>query len=293
MIVREPIVAGRFYAAHPDRCQAELADLLAQGWSVNPNAPQRRLLGGIVPHAGWAFSGAVAARVFRALATTHKPKVIVLFGSVHSYRGQKAALFSSGRWETPIGPVVVDARLAERVLGHTNQIIADVHAHEDEHSIEVQMPFIRHLFPDALVLPVMVPPTASAHEVGEAVARTLDVYQYDALVVGTTDLTHYGPRYGLTAHGVGREGNTWAKDTNDRRFLDLVLDLRATEVVAEAARHKNACSAGAVAATIRCAVALGATEATVLAHTSSSEVAELLSLGEQEDSVGYAGIVFS
>jgi AmmeMemoRadiSam system protein B len=249
----------------------------------------KRLIGGLVPHAGWSFSGAIAANVFGLLAAARSPDIVVLFGSVHRHSGERAAMFSAGRWETPLGPIEIDSRLTERILGHTNLIADDPYAHEGEHSLEVQMPFVKHLFPDAKVVPIMVPPVEAADEVGEAVARTLNVYKYDALIVGTTDLTHYGPSYGFTPRGIGAKGNAWAKAENDRRFIELVCSLRGKEVVPEAVNRRNACGSGAVAATLGAVVALGATEGILLDHTTSAEVLP----GDQSDSVGYAAIVFA
>ena len=200
-------------------------------------------------------------------------------------------MFGSGRWETPVGSVAVDARLAERILSHTNLIVDDAYAHVDEHSLEVQMPFVAHLFPDTPVVPIMVPIVPTAPEIGEAVGRTLKTYNYDALVVGTTDLTHYGPRYGFTPHGVGRQGHDWAKE-NDRRFVELLCSMRAAELVPEAASHRNACNSGAAAATIAATRALGATDGVLLEHTTSSEVLGGEGAGDQDDSVGYAAVVF-
>jgi AmmeMemoRadiSam system protein B len=201
-------------------------------------------------------------------------------------------MFCAGRWETPLGPVEVDTRLTERILGHTNLILDDPYAHEDEHSIEVQMPFVKHLFPEAKVVPITVPAVQTAHEVGEAVGRTLTVYDYDALIVGTTDLTHYGPGYGFVPHGIGAKGNTWAKEENDRRFIDLVCSMKAKKLVPEATDHRNACGGGAAAATLAAVTSLGATTGVLLAHTTSSEVLAAQAPAEMCDSVGYAGIVF-
>ena len=287
MIIREPVVAGQFYPAGADRCRKELLQLLEQ--KSPAFEPHKRLIGGLVPHAGWSCSGAVAAKVFRVLATATSPDIVVLFGTAHRHSGERAAMFSTGRWETPLGPIEIDNRLTERILGHTNLIADDPYAHEGEHSLEVQMPFVKHVFPDARVVPIVVPPVETADEVGEAVARTLKVYKYDALVIGTTDLTHYGPSYGFTPRGIGAKGNAWAKVENDRRFIDLVCSLRGKEVVPEAANRKNACGSGAVAATLGAVVAFGATEGTLLDHTTSAEVLP----GEQSDSVGYAAIVFA
>jgi AmmeMemoRadiSam system protein B len=296
MMIREPVVAGRFYPSDPDRCRAELLSLLDAADADNVAEVSSPLgehrFGGLVPHAGWACSGAVAAKVFRSLAAQSAPSVVILFGGVHRYRGREAALFGQGRWQTPLGPIQIESRLAERILGHTNLIVEDPYAHEDEHSIEVQLPFVKHLFPNASVIPIMVPCVKSAPEIGDAVARTLRAYDYNALIVGTTDLTHYGPHYGFIPVGVGAEANAWAKNVNDRRFIDLVCRLRGDELVAEASAHKNACSSGAAAATIAAVTALGATEGVLSAHTSSSEVVAGRTMEEVSDSVGYAGIVF-
>ncbi len=296
MMIREPVVAGRFYPADPNTCLAELVALLD---AVHPeNAAHSALpthtrpFGGLVPHAGWTYSGLVAAEVFKALARQCSPTVVVFFGGVHRYRGKQAAMFGQGRWDSPLGPVQIDSRLAERILGHTSLIVEDPYAHEDEHSIEVQVPFIRQLFPSASIVPIMVPNANSAPEVGQAVARTLQAYRYDALIVGTTDLTHYGPHYGFVSRGVGTEANAWAKTVNDRRFIDLAGRMQCEELVAEASAHKNACSSGAAAATIAACLAMGATRGVLLSHTSSSEVTAGRMMEESSNSVGYAGFVF-
>ncbi len=292
MMIREPVVAGQFYAGQAERCREELLQFLGGPPSTDPPLG-RRMIGGLVPHAGWSCSGDVAAKVFRSLAASRTPEVIVLFGGVHRHRGRESAMFASGRWETPLGPIEVDSRLAERILGHTNLIVDDPYAHEDEHSLEVQMPFVKHLFPRAKVVPLMVPVGKTAHEVGEAVGRTLTSYGYDALIIGTTDLTHYGPHYGFVPRGIGPKGNAWAKEVNDRRFIDLVCQLKTREVVTEATERKNACSSGATAATLAAVDALGATEGILLQHITSSEVLGKRSIDEMADSVGYAGIVFA
>ncbi len=290
MMIREPAVAGQFYPANAERCRTEVAQCLEQG--ETDYKPTRPPVGGLVPHAGWVYSGAAAACVFNALANSISPDIVILFGSVHRFRGREAAIFSAGRWDTPLGPLTVDARLADRILGHTNLIVDDPYAHDNEHSIEVQAPFVKRLFPQAKIIPLMVPPIPTAHEVGDAVGRTLTAYDYNAVIIGTTDLTHYGPRYGFIPRGIGHEGNVWAKETNDRRFIDRVCSMRADELVSEATEHKNACGGGATAATVAASRALGASKGVLLVHTTSSEVLPGPAGAEEPDSVGYAGIVF-
>ncbi|MEK6677331.1 MAG: AmmeMemoRadiSam system protein B [Planctomycetota bacterium] len=288
MRIREAIVAGRFYPSTRVGCEEAIAEMSAK---LLPPSVNERVVGGLVPHAGWVYSGAVTANVFKTLAV-RQVSVVVLVGGVHRYRGKEAALFGSGRWETPLGTVEVDDRLAERVLGHTNLIVDDPYAHEEEHSIEVQVPFVQHFFPGARILPIMVPARATAPEVGEAIGRTLTCYGYDALIIGTTDLTHYGPNYGFVPKGVGVEANRWAKDENDRRFIDRVCSMQTQSLVSEASTHKNACSSGAAAATVAAASKLAAKNGILLDQTCSSEMASELGESVSDDSVGYAGIVF-
>lgn len=285
MMIRQPVRAGTFYPENEELCRRDLLACVTAPADALEGLP----LGGIVPHAGWRYSGRVAGRVFSAIAATHKPSTVVLLGAIHAVRGQQAALFASGCWETPIGPVEVDSRLGERVLGHTNLIVEDAYAHENEHSLEVQVPFIRYLMPTAKILPILVPPSPRAVEIGQSVARTLATYRIDAVVVGSTDLTHYGPNYDFTPQGAGPDGLTWAKEVNDGRMIQRMLALDAPSVVPEAAHHRNACGSGAVAATLAALREMGADRAVLLEHTTSREVS-----GHESDSsaVGYAGLVF-
>lgn len=304
MLIREPIAAGTFYPAQAEACRQELAALFHEFPDQTSAEP---VFGGLVPHAGWRCSGRVTAKVFAALsggARAVTPKrsagtpndneaVIILFGGVHRYRGQRAALFAQGRWQTPLGPIDVNARLAERILDESSLIVDDADAHRDEHSLEVQMPFVKYVLPAATILPIMVPCDDAAVDVGLSVAAALNAAECEVVIIGTTDLTHYGPRYGFTPQGVGTDANDWAKQVNDRRFLDLVCDMKSEQVVPQSVEYRNACSGGAVAATIAAVAALGATRGVLLDHTTSSEV--LCSPGDPvaQDSVGYAGVVFN
>jgi len=265
-------------------------DLIPEDLDVS--ALPERIVGGIVPHAGWVFSGRVAATVFAAAAARARPDTVVLFGATHRRMPETAAIFAEGIWETPLGAVEVDSRLAQRILANTSLIRDDPYAHESEHSIEVQVPFVQHLFPDAKILPIMVEPAAEAVEVGRIVARTAEGCDAEVIFVGSTDLTHYGPRYGFAPNGVGESALRWAKEVNDKRMIEIILEMNAEAVVGEAAEHLNACGAGAVAATISACGQLGAERGHLLAHVSSYEVSMALWGQSGSDAVGYAGIVF-
>lgn len=291
MLIREPVVAGRFYPSQPDRCRAELAACLPQHVPELPADVQ--ILGGIVPHAGWICSGAVAAQVIAALAQSRALRTVVIFGAVHVPHGPRAAVFTSGAWETPLGTVSIDDRLAGRIAESSSLVEADPHAHEDEHSIEVQVPFIQHYLPKVKIVPIMVPPSEKSHTVGQIVGRVCAESAADVAFLGSTDLTHYGPSYDFEPHGGGMAGLNWARNENDRRMIDLILGLKDDAVVAEARTRQNACGSGAIAATIAACRQAGATRATLLRHTTSYEVLRARFNEPPTDAVGYAGVVFS
>src|SRR5262249_7614038 len=148
----------------------------------------------------------------------------------------------------------------------------DPHAHDREHSIEVEVPFIQHLLSGTLLIPIMVPVNENAATLGAAIGRGCKAYGVDVVFFASTDLTHYGPSYDFSPHGVGPDGLRWAKDVNDRRMIDLMLAMREADAVKEAVSNRNACGAGAVAATIAACKTFGASQATLLEHTTSYEV---------------------
>ena len=290
MRIRHPVVAGSFYEASESACRASLAKYIPD--SIACKELPERIVAGIVPHAGWLFSGAVAGQVFRAIAQQAQPEVFVLFGAMHRGTAQAGGMFADGAWQTPLGDVAIDERLAERILSSTNLIERNAQVHADEHSLEVVVPFIQYLFPAAKILPIAVPPVARAHEIGQAVGRTLSTEQASAVCIGSTDLTHYGPGYGFAPQGQGQAGINWAKEVNDRGIIDLICRLKAEEVVAQAQVQRSACGAGAVAATVAAAKENGATRAVLLSHICSAEVTEKLWGQQSSESVGYAGMVF-
>ncbi len=291
MQTRQPIVAGQFYPGRRDSCIKEINQCLQQE-KLSGTLPET-IVAGIVPHAGWAFSGALAALVFSAVKQQNDHvDTFCLFGAAHGYYGQSPAIYDKGAWMTPLGEMAVDEDLAGAVL-KTGTAVSDVYAHSSEHSIEVQMPFIQHLFADAKILPILVPPTEEAVPLGEAVGEIIETdSQKKVVCIGSTDLTHYGPRYGFAPMGTGADALKWAHEVNDGQFIELAVKLDVEGLVANAAENMNACGAGAAAAAAAAARKLGRTKGVVLAQTNSSEVMQRKMGGSSSDSVGYAAIVF-
>jgi AmmeMemoRadiSam system protein B len=251
------------------------------------------IVAGIVPHAGWTFSGSLAALVFLAIKQQHeKVHTFVIFGAAHGYFGQSPAVYDRGSWITPLGEIAVDEELADAVLS-AGPVVSDASAHRAEHSIEVQVPFMQYLFPGAKILPIIVPPREQAVALGKSIGQIINKDEHKKIVcIGSTDLTHYGPRYGFTPMGVSEDALKWADSVNDKKFIDLALKLEPERLLASAAENCNACGAGAAAAAIAAAKQIGKTEGLLLVHANSNEVM-LRKMGTTSaDSVGYAAIVF-
>ena len=291
MQTRKPIVADKFYPGLHDSCLDEINQCIEQ--EALPEALPETIAAGIVPHAGWTFSGPPAALVFSAIKQRHeKVHTFVIFGAAHRYSGSSAAVYEDGIWETPLGEVAVDKELADAVLS-TGAAIGNSNAHGPEHSIEVQVPFIQHLFAGAKILPILVPPVRQAEALGKSLGDIIKRDEHRKIVcIGSTDLTHYGPSYGFAPMGTGPKALQWAGNVNDREFIDLALKLNAEGMLNSAAENFNACGAGAAAAAVAAAKILGKTEGLLLAHTNSSEILLRKMGATSADSVGYAAIIF-
>ncbi|MBN1419859.1 MAG: AmmeMemoRadiSam system protein B [Planctomycetes bacterium] len=274
-------VATQFYpTASPETIESYL-----RGFQP-PQIPEAAVAG-IVPHAGWVYSGSTAARTLATIRERARVRAIVLLGAVHRVWIDRPAIYPSGAWETPFGALPVDSALAESIAREAGDgARLDAAAHEDEHSIEVQLPFVRYLFGELPIVPIAVPPEPSSPSFGEAVGRA--IAGCGAVVVASTDLTHYGEMYGFAPAGLGDPGRRFLAE-NDRRIVDLAIDLDAEGIVPEARAHHNACGAGAMAAAVAAARTLGAERGVLVQYTTSHEVRpeRVFSMA-----VGYAGIVF-
>ncbi len=291
MSVRMAVVAGRFYESSPAACRQQVEAMLAKA-QAEQDLPAR-IVAAVVPHAGWVFSGPLAAMVFAAIKRQQEVDTFVIFGAVHSVMARMGILYDTGQWGTPLGKIDVDEELAEEILRHGDELLlADPESHSREHSIEVQVPFIQYLFEQAKILPIMVPPIPRADEIGRVVGQLIAQSDKRIVCIASTDLTHYGPSYHYTPMGTGPQAIQWAKEKNDRFFIDLALSMQADKLVESAQMYYNACGAGAVAAAVAAAAELGANKGYLLAHTTSAEVMARQYQRQSEDSVGYAAIVY-
>lgn len=275
--------ARQFYLGD---CRTQIEHFL-RGY-VAPENPAKAVAG-IVPHAGWVFSGAVAAKVFKCISVKTDPDTFILLGAVHTWKPRGNSIYTQGSWTTPLGDVKIDEDVARTLLEKlAGDVIEDPYAHEGEHSLEVQVPFIKYLCPKAKIVPIAIPPDENAHTTGRKIGEAVLEMGKKIVVIGTTDLTHYGDSYGFTPYGYGEKAKELMKES-DRRIIELALQLKSVEIRKEAQSHHNACGSGALAATVAAAKSMGADKGYLLEYTTSYDV---MPEGEFEMAVGYAGILF-
>jgi len=281
-MTRQPY-ARQFY---PGDSRAQIEHLLRSSKVPKESA---KAVAGIVPHAGWIFSGAVAAKVFKCISVKTGPDTFILLGAVHTWRPRGNSIYAHGAWSTPLGDIKIDEEVSETLLDVlAGDIIDDPEAHEGEHSLEVQLPFIKYLCPEAKIVPIAIPPDENAHVTGRKIGEAVSGMGKNIVVIGTTDLTHYGDSYGFTPYGYGEEAKNRMKES-DSRIIGLALQMRSAEIRKEAERSHNACGSGALSATVAAAKAMGAEKGYLLEYTTSHDV---MPEGEFEMAVGYAGIIF-
>jgi AmmeMemoRadiSam system protein B len=283
MRLRRTAFAGSWYPDDERSCRRQIEHFLGETFAAVdlPCPPQA----GIVPHAGWFFSGAVACRVIQALGEDATPDVVVVFG-MHMHPGQRPVIMDRGGWETPLGHLPIAENLAAYLTERLSFTIENPEDPNRDNTIELQLPFIRHFFGEVPIIPIGVPPSDLALRVAHTVVAGAHDLGLELKIVGSTDLTHYGPNYGFTRHGSDAAAVAWVKENNDRRFIEAALALNPEEVIEGGLQHQNACCSGAAAATIRAARDLGVSRGVLMAHTTSYDKVP------GDSFVGYAGIAF-
>jgi AmmeMemoRadiSam system protein B len=290
MSVRKPAVAGQFYGGTPDQCLAEIEECLPPR-DLQMELPDP-IVAAIVPHAGWVFSGELAATAFKAIQQVNGDvDTFVIFGAAHRYFDGGAAVFNTGSWLTPLGEVAIDEDLAAAIV--KQGAIANTNAHYGEHSIEVQVPFIQHMFPKAKIVPIIVPVADFDHNFGAHVGELIHESPDKKIVcIASTDLTHYGPRYGFCPQGRGEAALKWSREVNDMEFIDLALRMEVDKLLSVALEKGNACGPAAVATVIAAAKAMGRICGVLLGHTTSYDIMREKFNQASEESVGYTAMVF-
>ncbi len=270
--MRRPAVAGQFYEGDEKslRSQVEQCFTGKFGPGIVPKmGPSRReILGGIVPHAGYMYSGMVAAHTYAKIVEDGFPKSFVIIGPNHTGRGSGIAVASED-WQTPLGTVKIDKELAKAI--RRDLVDEDDEAHRFEHSIEVQLPFLQFFATAFQFVPICMgfQDLESAVSVGRTLARA--IAGKDVVVLASTDMSHYvSPMLAKKKDSMALEA---IKRMDSKALYDVVRD-----------ENISMCGYGPVIATM---TACAGGRATVLKYGNSGEVHPMAQV------VGYASVVIA
>ncbi len=277
--IRPPDVAGAFYPAEADKLRAMVDSFLANAPPPGDKVPVAIL----VPHAGYVYSGQVAAYSFRQLEGRELETAVIIANDHNAPLASPIAVWTTGGWETPLGVVPVDAAVAQALVEASPRIHADKAAFRREHPIEVELPFLQRTCPRCRIVPVLMS-TTEAEDVdalAEALARVLAGRR--AIIIASSDLSHYPPYD--EAQRV------------DTATLEAIVSFAPETVRATIARQMAegipnlvtcACGEGAILATMKAARRLGAEGAELLHYANSGDVPQ----GQREQVVGYGAVLF-
>jgi MEMO1 family protein len=269
--VRRPAVAGSWYPGTATRIAAEVdAHVRASG----PQDVRGRVVGLISPHAGLRYSGPVAAHSYSLLAE-RSGITVVLVGPSHRFAFDGVALWAHGGFETPLGVVPIDEELAEGLLKADARAVDEARPHREEHSLEMQLPFLQRLVSGLRIVPALMG-SQTRPEVDRFAAALAEAVgdREDVVLVASSDLSHYHPA--LVAN---RLDAVVVKDVEQFDPEALMLRIEAS--------HEHACGGGPMVCVMRAARMLGATRATVLKYGDSGDAVE----GDKSRVVGYLSAV--
>jgi len=259
-------VAGMFYPAGEEPLRSELRALIRGG---RPEAAAPLAL--IVPHAGYVYSGRIAARTY--LSGTLADRIVVL-GPNHTGEGEAIAVQAEGAWRTPLGDAPIDAPLAAAVLARVPRARIDALAHRREHSIEVQVPFLQHLHAGFRFVPICVGThdLQALLDLGRGLAEAIGEANERVLLVLSSDMTHYEPAE--------------EAERRDRIALDRILALD-PEGLLRVVRDESIsmCGVAPAVAGLEAVRGLGAKSAALVAYGHSGE-----RTGDDSSVVAYAGV---
>jgi AmmeMemoRadiSam system protein B len=274
MKTRRPAVSGMFYAGTVEELEEQI------GWcykhelgpgtipQVNEKGP-RLVVATVVPHAGYYYSGPVAAHAYKELAEDGVFDTAVILGPNHTGYGGPVSVWVEGSWSTPLGEVEVDKKLAQRLLGDVAK--ADKTAHMHEHSIEVQLPWLQYLYGKVRIVPIAM--LAQDIETARIVGQSIGQVGGNLVVIASSDLTHYEP------HSVAME--------KDSSLIQAIVALDEEELYEHCERLRcTMCGYGPVAAAMIASKEMKGKEASLLKYATSGDTS-----GDFSRVVGYGSIV--
>ena len=266
MMIRQPVVAGQFYPGSPDQLRSMIEGM------VDEKVAREDVIGAVLPHAGYPYSGPVAG------ATISRVKfkdTFIIMGPSHTGMGKPFSIVTEGVWQTPLGEVEIDSELGKQILATTNYLEEDYLAHQSEHSVEVQLPFLQYFKPDIKIVPIVLAHADGAiyKEIGKGLARAIKDSNREVILIASGDMTHYEPQK--------------SAEKKDAQAIEAILDLNEDELTRRFQElNISMCAYAPAVSLISAAKELGATEAELVKYQTSGDTT-----GDYSSVVGYAGII--
>ncbi|MFN3698571.1 MAG: AmmeMemoRadiSam system protein B [Dictyoglomus sp.] len=264
---RLPYVAGYFY---PEK-ERELTLLLKEFIQQVPK--KTPVWACIVPHAGYIYSGKVAGKVYSSIEI---PDTVILLGPNHNGLGNPAAIFKEGIWSTPLGDVEIDNELANKIFKYSSHLKDDPSAHQPEHSLEVQIPFLQFLKSKIRIVPITISnyKFEVLSDLGIAISKAIAENNQEVMIIASSDFSHYEP------HEIAKQKDLYA--------IEAILNLDEKEFIDRVIKEDiSICGVGPIVVTIIAVKLLGGISGKLLDYKTSGDVTKDFS-----QVVGYAGIIF-
>ena len=278
MQVRTPAVAGMFYPKSQVELRSAIRDCFLHSYGpgkLPPSLGNEKIVGVICPHAGYMYSGPIAANSYYAISS-QQPDLVVIIGPNHWGVGCNIAAMKEAMWKTPLGDVEVDTDVAVEINKVSRMVELDFFSHARDHSLEVQLPMLQEVYSHKFkILPIILINQSyiAAKEVGQAIAKI--VKNKKTMIIGSSDFTHY-------------EENSFAHK-QDKTLIEPILSMDLDKFYTVLQENQiSACGYGAMASTMIACKELGASKGTLKRYATSGDVT-----GEKSSVVGYASIIFS
>ncbi len=266
-MIRQPVVSGQFYPSKPEQIKK-----LLDSFSLKKEPNRQKVIACILPHAGYVYSGRVAAEV---LSKIEVARTCIILGPNHTGYGTPASILKDGEWITPFSSLKVDTRLAELLIKNSKYLQEDATAHAYEHSIEVELPLIQAIAqPEFSFVPIVLAQGDDLmyKDISGAIALAIRTLKKDVTIIASSDMTHYEQQE--------------CASKKDKAAIEAILKLDTSELLKKIdTLGISMCGYVPSVIAILAAKLLGATEAKLLAYQTSGDVT-----GDYSSVVGYAGI---
>ena len=265
-MIRIPIASGRFYPTEPGPLRAMIKGM------VDEKATKEDIVGLVSPHAGYLYSGPVAGAI---ISRVNLSDTVIIIGPNHTGQGKPLSIMTEGSWETPLGKVEIDTRLGRKIMAASQYLKEDSRAHQHEHSIEVQLPFLQYFQPSIKIVPIILGYVDGTvyKEIGKEIARTIKELDKKVIIIASSDMTHYEPQE--SAQRKDTQAIAAILSMNEDELLRRVHDL-----------DISMCGLAPVVSLLAAAKQLGAGRAELVKYQTSGDTS-----GDYSSVVGYAGII--